>query len=144
MPIAGLVRQVAAAVGIVGVLWGAALQASAAATAAARPAAPAPATASAPALATAPAATPAAAPAPAAAAAEANPNAPAEFTVTATVLRPRDKVMPLGANTWGRCGAVEWAANNFVRNPGNEPIYWRNLHRARNVGPNWLEIDCPG
>ncbi|MCX6009895.1 MAG: putative Ig domain-containing protein, partial [Chloroflexi bacterium] len=85
-----------------------------------------------------------AAPAPAAAAAEANPNAPAEFTITSTVLRPRDKVMPLGANTWGRCGAVEWAANNFVRNPGNEPIYWRNLHRARNVGPNWLEIDGPG
>lgn len=120
MHVPGLVRQIAAAVVIVGVLWGAALEASAAA-----PAAPAPA-------ATAPA-TPAA-----------DPAAPAEFVVTATVLRPRDKVMPLGANTWGRCGAVEWAANNFVRNPGNEPIYWRNLHRAKNVGPNWLEIDGPG
>ena len=74
----------------------------------------------------------------------ADPGTPAEFTVTGTVVRPREKVLPVGANTWGRCGAVEWAANNFVHNPGNEPIYWRNLHRARNVGPNWFEIDGPG
>ena len=74
----------------------------------------------------------------------AEPNAPAELVVTTNVLRPRDKVPPLGANTWGRCGAVEWAANNFVHNPGNEPIYWRNLHRVANCGPNWFEIDGPG
>lgn len=71
-------------------------------------------------------------------------NAPAVFNVTDTVLRPRDKVPPLGANNWGGCGAIEWAANNFVHNSGNEPVYWRNMHRAKNVGPNWLEIDGPG
>jgi len=74
----------------------------------------------------------------------ANPNAPADLAVTETVLRPRDKVPPLGPNGWGRCGAVEWAANNFVHNPGNEPIYWRNLHRVKECGPNWFEIDGPG
>jgi len=74
----------------------------------------------------------------------ADPAAPADFTVTTTVLRPADKVLPLGANTWGRCGAVEWAANNFVRNAGNEPVYWRNLHRVKDCGPNWFEIDGPG
>jgi len=74
----------------------------------------------------------------------AEPNAPADIAVTDTVLRPRDKVPPLGANTWGRCGAVEWAANNFVRNAGNEPVYWQNLHRVKECGPGWFEIDGPG
>jgi len=74
----------------------------------------------------------------------ANPTAPADLAVTDTVLRPRDKVPPLGPNGWGRCGAVEWAANNFVHNPGNEPVYWRNLHRMKECGPNWFEIDGPG
>ncbi len=74
----------------------------------------------------------------------ANPDAAAEFVITTQVLRPRDKVPPLGANDWGRCGAVEWAANNFVHNSGNEPVYWRNLHRVKNCGANWFEIDGPG
>jgi len=74
----------------------------------------------------------------------AKPDAPAAFVVTTKVLRPSERVPPLGANSWGRCGAVEWAANNFVRNPGNEPIHWRNLHRAMKVGPNWFEIDGGG
>jgi hypothetical protein len=69
---------------------------------------------------------------------------PAQFTVTAQVLRAAEKVPPLGANDFGRCGAVEWAANNFVHNCGNEPIYWRNLHRAVRVGPRWFEPDGPG
>lgn len=72
------------------------------------------------------------------------PNAPAEFVITNQVLRPREKVPPLGVNNWGGCGAVEWAANNFVRNAGNEPVYWRNMHRAKNCGSNWFEIDGPG
>jgi len=70
--------------------------------------------------------------------------APAELTVTDRVLRPAEKVSPLGANGWGRCGAVEWAANNFVRGAGNEPIHWRNLHRVKACGKNWFEIDGPG
>lgn len=73
-----------------------------------------------------------------------NPQAAAEFVVTEQVLRPRDKVPPLGPNNWGGCGAVEWAANNFVHNSGNEPVYWRNLHRVMRCGPNWFEIDGPG
>jgi len=72
------------------------------------------------------------------------PDAPAQFVITSKVLRPQAKVPPLGANTWGRCGAIEWAANNFVHNSGNEPIHWRNLHRVKECGPNWFEIDGPG
>ena len=78
------------------------------------------------------------------AAEEPRPDAPAEFVVTDTVLRPAEKVPPLGANGWGACGSVEWAANNFVKNAGNEPIYWRNLHRVQQCGENWFEIDGPG
>jgi hypothetical protein len=46
-----------------------------------------------------------------------NPQAPAEFIVMDTVLRPREKVPPLGANDWRGCGAIEWAANNYVGTP---------------------------
>lgn len=72
-----------------------------------------------------------------------------EVTVSANVLRPASKVPPIGANNWGRIGAVEYAANNFVQNSGNEPIHWRNLHRvtATGAGPNgtqWFEIDGGG
>ena len=74
----------------------------------------------------------------------ADPHAPGDLLVTTTVLRTRDKVPPLGANGWGGCGAVEWAANNFVRNAGNEPVHWRNLHRVKACGANWFEIDGPG
>ena len=79
-----------------------------------------------------------------AAAADAKPTASAELVVTEKVLRPAEKVTPLGANDWGGCGAVQWAANNFVHNAGNEPVYWRNLHRVKECGPNWFEIDGPG
>ena len=74
----------------------------------------------------------------------ADPVTPAQFTVTTNIAKAVDKVPPLGVNGWGGCGAVEWAANNFVHNSGNEPIYWRNLHRAKACGPNWFEIDGPG
>lgn len=73
-----------------------------------------------------------------------DPFAAAELIVTEQVLRPRDKVPPLGMNGWGGCGAFEWAANNFVHNAGNEPIHWRNLHRVEDCGANWFEIDGPG
>ena len=65
----------------------------------------------------------------------------AELTITDTVLRPAEKVPPLGANSWGRCGAVEWAANNFVHNSGNEPVNWRRMHRVTQCGENWFEIE---
>jgi hypothetical protein len=79
-----------------------------------------------------------------ASAAEPQPDAPAELVVTEQVLRPAEKVPPLEANGCGGGGAVEWAANNFVHNSGNEPVYWRNLHRAAKCGANWFEIDGPG
>jgi len=69
---------------------------------------------------------------------------PAELVVTTNVLRPAEKVPPLGANDFGGCGAVQWAANNFVHNSGNEPIYWRQMRRAAQVGPKWFEPDGPG
>jgi hypothetical protein len=77
-------------------------------------------------------------------AAHADHNTPAELVVTDRVVKPAAKVPPLGVNNWGGSGAVQWAANNFVRHAGNEPVYWRNLHRAKVVGPGWFEIDGPG
>ena len=70
--------------------------------------------------------------------------APAAFVVTEEVLRPAEQVPPIGANGYGRCGAIEWAANNFVQNSGNEPIWWRNLHRVTECGERWFEIDGGG
>lgn len=69
---------------------------------------------------------------------------PAVFTVTTNVARPAACVPPLGANGWGGGGGVEWAANNFIQNSGNEPVVWRNLHRVKTCGPGWFEIDGPG
>jgi len=66
---------------------------------------------------------------------------PAEFTITDTVLRPAEKVPPLGANAWGASGSVNWAANNFVRNSGNEPINMKMLSRVTQCGENWFEIE---
>lgn len=73
----------------------------------------------------------------------AGPNAPAVFNVTTNMVRAADDVKPIGANAWGGCGAVEWAANNIIRNSGNEPIVWRNLHRVTACGTNWFEFE-PG
>ncbi|MGC8638848.1 MAG: hypothetical protein ACP5XB_03090 [Isosphaeraceae bacterium] len=75
---------------------------------------------------------------------QARPDAPAEFVVTDQILRPAEKVPPLGANGWGKCGSVEFAANNFVHNAGNEPIHRRELHRVAKSGPGWIEIDGAG
>jgi len=65
---------------------------------------------------------------------------PAELTVTDTVLRPAEKVPPLGAGGFGACGAVEWAANNFVANSGNEPIYAKRLSHVTQCGENWFDF----
>lgn len=75
---------------------------------------------------------------------EVDPFAPAVFIVTDEVLRPAEAVPPIGANGYGGCGAFEWAANDFVRNSGNEPIWWQNLHRVTECGEGWLEIDGGG
>ena len=72
-----------------------------------------------------------------------DPSPRAEFAVTTNMLRAADEIKPLGANCWGGGGSVEWAANNIIRNSGNEPIVWRNLHRATSCGTNWFTID-PG
>lgn len=72
------------------------------------------------------------------------PGGAAEVVVTDQVLRPAAKVPPLGVNNFGGCGAVEWAANNWVHNSGNEPVHWRNLHRITQAGPTWFEIDGGG
>jgi Putative Ig domain len=77
-------------------------------------------------------------------AAGADPSTPAEFNISGNVLRPRDKVPPLGIDNFGATGAIEWGRNNFVNGSGNEPIYWRNLHRVMTCGPNWFEIDGGG
>ncbi|MBI5724237.1 MAG: hypothetical protein HZA50_09790 [Planctomycetes bacterium] len=71
-------------------------------------------------------------------------NAAAELTITEKVVRPADKVPPLGANEYGKSG-IEWAANNFINMTScGEPIIWRNLHRAANCGDDWFEADGGG
>ena len=71
-------------------------------------------------------------------------SAPADFTIANTVIRPAAEVPPLGANDYGGQGAVNYAANNWLSDSGNEPIFWQNLHRITKCGPHWLEIDGPG
>ena len=79
------------------------------------------------------------------AAAAAAAAAPAEITVSPDVLRPAAAAPPLGVNDCGRMGAMDWAANNFIPNPGNEPVVWRNLHRVRTVADDGsLTIDGGG
>lgn len=69
----------------------------------------------------------------------------AEVTIHPEVMRQAASVPPLGANDFGRMGAMDWAANNFIPNPGNEPVVWRNLHRVRTVAEDGsLTIDGGG
>ncbi|MEZ0297736.1 MAG: hypothetical protein ACAI35_14905 [Candidatus Methylacidiphilales bacterium] len=68
-------------------------------------------------------------------------NSPAEFIVTADVAKPSAKVPPIGANDFGGPNGGEYAVNNFIRNGGNEPIAWKNMHRAMNVEGKSFELD---
>jgi hypothetical protein len=76
--------------------------------------------------------------------APANPNAPATITVANTVIRPRNKVMPLGANNFGGMGPVDFVANNFVNNPHNEPMSVRHLYRVAKSFGSSAELDRGG
>ena len=69
---------------------------------------------------------------------------PAELTVSNRVLRLADEVPPIGINQFGDSGGNEYAANNMIRNPGNEPISFRGLFRVTEAGDNWFEIDNGG
>ena len=63
---------------------------------------------------------------------------PAQVVVGTQVLRPAELVPPLGVNGFGGMGSNNWAANNLIPNPGNEPVVWRNLHRVRSVAADGL------
>ncbi len=76
--------------------------------------------------------------------AKANPKAPATITVSNTVIRPRNKVMPLGANNFGGMGPVDFIANNFINNPYNEPMSVRHLYRVAKSFGNSAELDRGG
>lgn len=67
----------------------------------------------------------------------------ASFTITDKVLVPADRLQPIGANGFGDAG-MEMSANNWVLNPGNEPISIRRVYRVTNAGPNWVEVDRGG
>lgn len=73
----------------------------------------------------------------------ANSSAEAKFVVTDEVVRPADKVPPLGANNFGGRG-VETAAGNYIANAGNERPFWQNLHRAVNVEGRSFQLDGLG
>lgn len=67
----------------------------------------------------------------------------ATFTITDKILVPADRLEPIGANGFGDAG-MEMSANNWVINPGNEPISIRKVYRVTNAGPNWVEVDRGG
>ncbi len=71
----------------------------------------------------------------------ADPNGSADLTITNNVVRTRDKVPPIGALDWGEQGAINWGANNFIVDPGNEPVYEKNYFRVSESGPNWFNIE---
>lgn len=60
------------------------------------------------------------------------------------MVRPAEKVPPLGAGVWGQCGTIQWGTNNFVVNSGNEPIWYRQMFRVMDCGANWFEPDRLG
>lgn len=67
----------------------------------------------------------------------------ATFTITDRVLVPAQRLEPIGANGFGDAG-MEMSANNWVLNPGNEPISIRRVYRVTNAGPDWVEVDRGG
>jgi hypothetical protein len=62
----------------------------------------------------------------------------AEVVVSSLALRSAEQAPPLGVNSFGGMGGIDWATNNFLPNPGNEPVVWRNLHRVRSVAADGL------
>jgi hypothetical protein len=74
-------------------------------------------------------------------AAKANPNAPATITVANTVIRPKDKVPPLGAINFGGGGAIDQMTNNYVMGSYNEPMSVRRLRRVSKAFGNSAELE---
>ena len=75
---------------------------------------------------------------------KANVNAPAVITVSNKIIRPKNKVMPLGANNFGAAGPVDFMANNFISNWANEPMSARRLFRVAKSFGNSAELDRGG
>lgn len=75
----------------------------------------------------------------------ANPFAPAEITISSTIVA--DAVEPIGANLTTIAGGTNFAINNHVRSSGFEPIVYRRLiriDRVGNDGHDWFEWDQEG
>lgn len=66
----------------------------------------------------------------------ANPDAPAVFTVTQTIVR--DDVEPVGVNLTKLTGGTNLATNNFIYGGGMEPAEKRFLVRIEDFGPGWM------
>lgn len=64
--------------------------------------------------------------------------------VTNRVLRPAELVPPLGFNHFGGAGALNYAQNNIISSPGNEPMYSRDLYRVTKTDGKRFEIDGGG
>lgn len=54
---------------------------------------------------------------------------PADFTVTTEVLRPKERLEPIGVNRTGDPGGTNYSRNTFIRDSGNEPINQRLMAR---------------
>jgi len=72
----------------------------------------------------------------------ADPGAPAEITVTDSIVA--EDVEPLGANLTTIAGGTNFAVNNHVWSSGFEPIVWRKMIRIDRAGANWFEWDSHG
>lgn len=69
----------------------------------------------------------------------AQPDAPAEFSVTDTVIA--SDVEPIGVNMTTITGGTNLATNNLIRGGGMEPAVARYLIRIERNGPDWIEWD---
>ncbi len=72
----------------------------------------------------------------------ADPFAPADITITNTILA--SDVEPIGANLTTIAGGTNFAINNHVWNSGFEPMVLRKFIRIDRAGSNWFEWDSFG
>jgi hypothetical protein len=72
----------------------------------------------------------------------ASPHAPADITITDTVVAA--DVDPIGANLTTIADGTNFAVNNHVWNSGFEPMVVRKFIRIDRAGTNWFEWDSFG
>lgn len=68
----------------------------------------------------------------------------ASIKITSEVVRKASDLPPIGTNGFGAQGAIDYARNNLIVAPGNEPIVFRDMYRVKETDGTWFEIDGGG